>query len=102
MHRLFPELTPHHEEVLTTTDGQHRLWTALFGNPDGLPVICLHGGPGAGTSPFMPRFFNPDVFNILCFDQRGCGRSEPNGSLSKNTTDKLIYDLDLILSLIHI
>ena len=96
MHRLFPELTPHHEEVLTTTDGQHHLWTALFGNPDGLPVICLHGGPGAGTSPFMPRFFNPEVFNILCFDQRGCGRSEPNGSLFKNTTDKLISDLDLI------
>ena len=44
----------------------------------------------------MPRFFNPEVFNILCFDQRGCGRSEPNGSLSKNTTDKLISDLDLI------
>ena len=81
MHRLFPELTPHHEEVLTTTDGQHHLWTALFGNPDGLPVNLLRNWAGSGHFAFYARFFNPEVFNILCFDQRGCSRSEPNGSL---------------------
>ena len=96
MHRLYPELKPYREEVLTTTDGCHRIWTACFGNPNGLPVICLHGGPGAGTSPLMPRFFDPDLFQILCFDQRGCGRSESKGTLSANTTDDLISDLDLV------
>lgn len=98
MHRLYPETKPFREEVLTTTDGHHRLWTACFGNPNGLPVVCLHGGPGAGTSPLMPRFFNPDVYHVVCFDQRGCGRSEPKGNLHANTTDDLISDLDLVTS----
>ncbi len=96
MHRLYPEIKPYLEEVLTTADGHHRLWVSCFGNPNGLPVICLHGGPGAGTSPLMPRFFDPDIYRIVCFDQRGCGRSEPKGLLSANTTDDLIADLDLI------
>ena len=96
MHRLHPEIRPYREEVLTTTDGHHRLSVSCFGNPNGLPVICLHGGPGAGTSPLMPRFFDPDIYRIVCFDQRGCGRSEPKGMLAANTTDDLIADLDLI------
>jgi proline iminopeptidase len=101
MHRLYPETKPFHEEELTTTDGHHRLWTACFGNPNGLPVVCLHGGPGAGTSPLMPRFFNPDVYHVVCFDQRGCGRSEPKGNLHANTTDDLISDLDLVTILYY-
>ena len=96
MHRLYPDLKPYCEEMLTTSDGRHRLWVGCFGNPNGLPVICLHGGPGSGTSPLMPRFFCPDVFNVLCFDQRGCGRSESIDLFSANTTDHLLSDLDLI------
>ena len=94
MHRLYPESNPHLEEMLTTSDGQHRLWVALYGNPQGLPVICLHGGPGAGTSPLMHRFFDPEIYHILCFDQRGCGQSTPSGSLRDNTTEKLLNDID--------
>ena len=82
--------------MLTTSDGRHRLWVGCFGNPNGLPVICLHGGPGSGTSPLMPRFFSPEMFNVLCFDQRGCGRSESKDLFSTNTTDHLLLDLDLI------
>ena len=82
--------------MLTTSDGRHRLWVGCFGNPNGLPVICLHGGPGSGTSPLMPRFFSPEMFNVLCFDQRGCGRSESTDLFSTNTTDHLLLDLDLI------
>ena len=96
MHRLYPDRKPYCEEMLTTSDGRHRLWVGCFGNPNGLPVICLHGGPGSGTSPLMPRFFCPEVFNVLCFDQRGCGRSESIDLFSANTTDHLLLDLDLI------
>ena len=96
MHRLYPEIQPYLEEVMTTNDGHHHLWVAHFGNPQGLPVICLHGGPGAGTSPLMHRFFDPETYQIVCFDQRGCGRSQPSGSLHSNTTDLLLDDLDQI------
>ena len=96
MHRLYPDLKPYREKMLTTSDGRHRLWVGCFGNPNGLPVICLHGGPGSGTSPLMPRFFSPEMFNVLCFDQRGCGRSESIDLFSTNTTDHLLLDLDLI------
>lgn len=94
MHRLYQESNPYLEEMVITNDRQHRLWVALYGNPQGLPVICLHGGPGAGTSPLMHRFFDPETYHILCFDQRGCGQSTPSGSLKGNTTEKLLNDID--------
>ena len=96
MHRLYPETRPYCELMLPTHDGHHQLWTALYGNPDGLPVVCLHGGPGSGTSPLMPRFFDPQIYNILCFDQRGCGQSTPSGSLVANSTEHLLSDLDML------
>ena len=62
--------------------------------PTGVPIVMLHGGPGAGASPVHRRFFNPDFYRIIIFDQRGAGRSTPLGSLERNTTDQLITDIE--------
>ena len=78
---------------MTTCDGLHQIAYSLFGNPNGLPVVCLHGGPGAGTSPLMPRFFDPERYYVLCFDQRGCGKSRPLASLESNQTAFLLDDI---------
>jgi proline iminopeptidase len=96
MHRLYPARKAYHTEFLATEDRTHQLCLELHGNPDGLPVICLHGGPGAGTSPMMHRFFDLDKFHVLCFDQRGAGRSLPVADLTANTTEHLIDDISWI------
>ena len=70
----------------------HCLRVALYGN-QGLPVICLHGGPGAGTSPLMHRFFDPEIYHILCFDQRGCGQSTLRFAQRQHNR-KLLNDID--------
>ncbi len=93
MHRLFRQSLPLKTGLMATADGCHQIAYSLFGNPNGLPVVCLHGGPGAGTSPLMPRFFNPERFYVLCFDQRGCGKSSPLASLEFNQTDYLLDDI---------
>ena len=66
------------------------------GNPDGVPVLVLHGGPGGGCSPAMRRYFDPNVFRVILFDQRGCGRSRPHASVVNNTTWHLVDDIELI------
>ena len=71
----------------------HQIYWEESGNPDGLPVIFLHGGPGAGASPACRGFFNPDVIRIVIIDQRGCGRSRPHAEVEGNTTRHLIDDL---------
>jgi proline iminopeptidase len=79
--------------MLDVGDG-HSLYWELSGNPDGKPVVFLHGGPGGGSSPSHRRQFNPDKYKILVFDQRGCGRSTPYASLQNNTTWDLVEDIE--------
>jgi len=81
--------------MLEVSDG-HSLYVEECGNPEGIPVIVLHGGPGGGCSPGMRRFFHPDVYRIILFDQRGCGRSTPHASVENNTTWHLVDDIERI------
>lgn len=75
---------------------QHSLYVEQVGRPDGAPVVVLHGGPGGGCSPAMRRFFDPTVFRVVLFDQRGCGRSEPVASVEDNTSWHLVADIERI------
>jgi proline iminopeptidase len=90
---LYPPIEPYATGVLDVGDG-HSLYWELSGNPDGKPVVFLHGGPGGGSSPDHRRQFNPDKYKILVFDQRGCGKSTPYASLEANTTWHLVEDLE--------
>jgi proline iminopeptidase len=90
---LHPPATPFESGVLAVPEG-HALYWEQCGNPDGLPVVFLHGGPGAGTSPTYRRFFDPKRHRAVLFDQRGCGRSTPRASLDANTTWDLVDDID--------
>ena len=95
MRPLYPELKPNQTEMLSV-DSEHNLYLEESGNPDGIPVLFVHGGPGGGCSPDHRRFFSPEAYRIILFDQRGCGQSTPHGSLSNNTTQALIADMELI------
>jgi proline iminopeptidase len=90
---LYPAIEPYQTGMLDVGDG-HRLYWELCGNPAGKPVVFLHGGPGGGSSPDHRRQFNPDKYNILVFDQRGCGKSTPYASLEANTTWDLVQDIE--------
>lgn len=90
---LYPPLTPHTAGMLDT-GSVHRIYWECSGNPDGIPVLFVHGGPGSGTSPAQRRFFDPARYRIVLFDQRGCGRSSPHGELAENTTPDLIADME--------
>jgi proline iminopeptidase len=74
----------------------HEIYIAEYGNRHGKPVVVVHGGPGAGISPAMPRFHDPGVYRIVLFDQRGCGRSTPYAELTENTTWHLVADMEAI------
>jgi proline iminopeptidase len=90
---LFPETEPYETGVLAL-DGRHAMYWEQSGNPDGIPVVFVHGGPGAGAAPAHRRFFDPQVYRIVIFDQRGCGRSTPHADLVDNTTDHLVDDME--------
>jgi proline iminopeptidase len=90
---LYPAIEPYESGMLDVGDG-HNLYWELSGNPDGKPVVFLHGGPGGGSSPDHRRQFNPDKYKILVFDQRGCGKSTPYASLEANTTWDLVEDIE--------
>lgn len=90
---LYPPIEPYRTGMLEVGDG-HRLYWELCGNPDGKPVVFLYGGPGGGASPSHRRQFNPELYHILVFDQRGCGRSTPFASLEANTTWDLVADIE--------
>jgi proline iminopeptidase len=92
---LYPKIQPYAQFYLDVTH-PHSLYVEECGNPNGLPVIFIHGGPGAGCSEDDRRFFNPDTYRIILFDQRGCGRSKPSAELDNNTTNYLINDIELI------
>jgi proline iminopeptidase len=92
---LFPAIEPRRHGWLEVGDG-HSLYWEESGNPDGIPVIFLHGGPGAGTAPMHRRFFDPAAYRIMLFDQRGAGRSRPYAGVEANTTDHLIADIETL------
>lgn len=92
---LYPALEPHRTGMLPVGNG-HRLYYEESGNPDGLPVICLHGGPGSGSSATLRRFVDPARCRIVVSDQRGAGRSEPAGAVHANTTSALVQDLEIL------
>ena len=95
MNDLFPELEPFATDVLELDDG-HSIYFEQSGNEKGLPVIFLHGGPGSGSNENHRRYFNPDKYRIIIFDQRGCHRSTPNGSVENNSTQDLLSDIESI------
>lgn len=92
---LHPPVEPFDRQMLDVGDG-HSVYMEQSGRPDGLPVIVLHGGPGGGCSPAMRRYFDPAVYRIILFDQRGCGRSRPHASVEANTTWHLVADIEHI------
>ena len=94
-HVLFPPIAPNATHRLDVGDG-HKLYVEDSGNPDGIPVIFLHGGPGAGVSPLHRRMFDPDLFRVILFDQRGAGQSRPFADVTHNTTQHLVADIELI------
>jgi proline iminopeptidase len=93
--RLYPRLRPYRTGRLRVSD-VHELYYEESGNPDGKPVVFLHGGPGGGTSPEQRRFFDPERYRIVLFDQRGCGQSTPHASLIDNTTWHLVADMETL------
>lgn len=95
MRTLYPELSSISEQHIEVGDG-HRIYVEQSGNLRGIPVLFIHGGPGGGCSSAHRRFFNPELYHIILFDQRGCGRSTPHGSLDENNTQALIADIEVI------
>ncbi len=92
---LYPPIDPFDQRVIDMGDG-HRIYVEQCGNPQGIPVVVLHGGPGGGCSPAMRRYFDPAVYRVVLFDQRGCGRSRPHASVIQNTTWHLVADIEVI------
>lgn len=92
---LFPPLAPYSTGFLKV-DSVHTIYWEQSGNPDGVPVVLLHGGPGAGATPTHRRFFDPEHYRIVIYDQRGAGRSHPLGELRSNTTELLVADMEAL------
>jgi len=90
---LFPEIEPYASGRMAL-DTRHTMYWETSGNPDGVPVVFLHGGPGSGASPSHRRFFDPARYRIVIFDQRGSGRSTPLGAIEDNTTPLLVADIE--------
>ena len=87
---------PFDKGYMPTDDGEHEIYYEEYGNPNGVPIVLLHGGPGAGFGPYFPQMCDPDHFRIIVYDQRGAGRSTPLGELRDNTTPNLIADLETL------
>ena len=92
---LFPAIQPENHFYLQVSD-LHELYVEESGNQNGIPVVFLHGGPGGSCEPVHRRFFDPEKYRIILFDQRGCGKSRPHACLKQNTTQHLIEDLEKI------
>ncbi|NIB39369.1 prolyl aminopeptidase [Pseudomaricurvus alkylphenolicus] len=95
MHILYPDIKPYRSQMLAVTDS-HSLYLEESGNPEGIPVLFVHGGPGGGCGKQDRCFFDPERYRIILFDQRGAGRSTPHASLEDNSTDKLLSDMEAI------
>ena len=92
---LYAPIEPYRQNILDVGDN-HKIYIEECGNPEGQPVLVLHGGPGGGCNPNMRRYFDPNFYRIILFDQRGCGRSKPHASVENNTTWNLILDIETI------
>ena len=95
MNTLYPEIRPYVNHSIEV-EPPHILHVEEYGSQDGIPVLFIHGGPGAGTESYHSRFFDPNVYRIILFDQRGAGRSSPHASLENNTTQALVADMEVI------
>lgn len=98
---LYPPIEANHTSFLKVDSG-HELYYEECGNPSGKPVVFLHGGPGGGCTEGMRRFWNPDVYRIVLFDQRGSGKSTPHASLENNTTWDLVNDIEILRAALQI
>ena len=92
---LYPQVEPFDQRLMDVGD-DHRIYVEQCGHPSGKPVLVLHGGPGGGCSPAMRRYFDPSVYRVVLFDQRGCGRSRPHAGVEANTTWHLVDDIEKI------
>ncbi|MFI4919347.1 MAG: prolyl aminopeptidase [Legionellales bacterium] len=101
MHALYPAIKPYAQHELEVS-ALHVLYVEETGNPDGIPVIVLHSGPGTGADAHLRRFFDPQHYRIILFDQRACGRSSPHLELNENNTDFLLDDIDAIRDHLHL
>lgn len=101
MHNLYPAIKPYAQHELRVSP-LHSLYVEETGSPEGIPVIVLHSGPGFASDPHQRRFFDPQQYRIILFDQRGCGRSTPHLSIAENTTQALLEDIDAIRSFLNI
>ena len=95
---LYPPIEPYAHGLLDVGSGHHVYWERC-GTPGGLPAVFLHGGPGGGCGPTHRRLFDPSVYDVLLFDQRGCGRSTPHAELEANTTWDLVADIERLRAL---
>jgi hypothetical protein len=93
MKNLYPEIEPFDSGMLKVSD-IHEIYYERVGNPEGIPVVFLHGGPGGGLIPMYRQFFDPAAYQVVLFDQRGSGKSTPHAELRENTTWDLINDIE--------
>ena len=101
MHELYPPIAPYQSGTLQVSN-LHTLYFEQSGNPEGKPVVFLHGGPGGGSLPVFRQYFDPAKWRIVIFDQRGCGRSTPHAELRENTTWDLVSDIEVLRSHLQI
>ena len=101
MRQLYPQIEPFRRSTLPVSS-LHTLYYEEAGNPDGKPVVFLHGGPGGGIVPLYRQFFDPEKWRIILFDQRGCGQSTPHAELEGNTTWDLVDDIEKLRSHLNI
>ncbi len=101
MNEFYPEIEPYNHFLLSVDD-QHEIYVEECGNPNGQAILFIHGGPGGGCSTNDRRFFDPEKYRIVLFDQRGCGRSLPHGCLENNETKLLVEDIEKIRTKLNI
>lgn len=101
MYLLYPDIRPYQSQMLPVSGG-HEIYLEQSGNPQGIPVLFVHGGPGSGCQKQDRRFFDPERYRIILFDQRGAGRSAPHATLEDNNTEALIADIEAIRDLLQI
>ncbi|MBO6836984.1 MAG: prolyl aminopeptidase [Alphaproteobacteria bacterium] len=99
--RLYPAIEPNRRGHLEV-EAPHSIYWEESGNPNGIPVCFLHGGPGAGTTPGHRRFFDPEAYRIVLHDQRGAGRSRPAAEIRNNDTGRLIADIEALREMLDI
>lgn len=97
MRDLYPTIEPYQTNFFKVSE-LHTLYYEEVGNPDGQPIVFLHGGPGGGIDPLYRRYFNPEKWRVILFDQRGCGKSTPHAELRENTTWDLVSDIEALRS----